>query len=206
MKIYQRAGTPSASRVAIYLKLKGIEIDEIDIDIRGGENLTDAFKAISVTGLIPALELDDGTTISESVAICRYFEALYPDQKPNLFGISPIEQAKVEMWQRIVELNGLRNAFDAFRNVAQIYKDRENCIEEWGHEAKLRLTQFLPKLEKQLSMHPYVAGENLSIADITAFVLVNFLPYVDVSLDDNSYPSLLAWHQKLSQNPAFQRR
>ncbi|MFD2176080.1 glutathione S-transferase family protein [Veronia pacifica] len=202
MKLYHRVGTPSSSRVKIFLRLKGISVDEIDVDIRGRENLTDTFLLKSITGLTPVLELDNGDNISETISICRYIEAISPDDD-SLFGTNPLEQAKIDMWQRIIELHGLHMAFDAFRNINQVCGDRENCIEEWGYEARDRLIHFLPKIELQLSHHPYIAGDTFSVADITAFVLVDFLPYVDVFIDE-AYPNMLTWHSTLTEIPAFQ--
>ncbi len=131
MKIYELGPAPSARRVSIFLAEKGIEVERQHIDIRGGENLSEDFKAKSLNGQIPVLELDDGTTICESVAICRYFDEAYPTEY-SLFGNNALEKAQVEMWQRLVELRGLLVAMQAFRNISGIYQDRENCIADWG--------------------------------------------------------------------------
>lgn len=202
MIIHQLAPTPSSKRVSIFLAEKEIEIERIDVDIRAGENLSEAFKAKSINGRIPVLELDDGSTICESIAICRYFEALYPWKKP-LFGSTPFEQAQIEMWQRVVELQGLFVAFQAFRNITGIYADRENCVESWGQESLQRVIEFLPTLENQLNKSTYIAGETFSVADITAFVFVEFIQNLDVHLT-GQLPRLQAWHQRISQRPSVQ--
>lgn len=202
MKLYELAPAPSARRVAIFLKEKGIEIERVPVDIRGGENLRNAFSAKSANGRIPVLELDDGTTICESVAICRYIDQAFPSEH-GLFGSSPLEQAQVEMWHRIVELEGLFVAFQAFRNITGIYSDRERCVETWGEEAKQRVLEFLPKLNKRLTETPYVAGDFFSVVDITAFVMVGFIANLGIEID-NSLPAIQSWYQKISNRPSVQ--
>ncbi|PSW21855.1 glutathione S-transferase [Photobacterium sanctipauli] len=201
MKIYELAPTPSAKRVSFFLAEKGIEVERESVNVREGENLTEAFQSLSVNGRIPVLALDDGTTICESIAICRYFEELYPEKAP-LFGATALEKAQVEMWQRIVELQGLFVAFQAFRNITAIYSDRETCIEAWGHESRQRVIDFLPTLEKQLAEQPYVAGEHFSVADITAFVLMGMLAALEVAIDE--YPNMQAWKTRIAERPAIQ--
>ncbi|HIF9293465.1 TPA: glutathione S-transferase [Photobacterium damselae] len=201
MKIFELNATPSAKRVNIFLAEKGIEIERVNVDIRAGENLSHNFKAKSINGQIPVLELDDGTTICESIAICRYFDALHPDAN-SLFGDTPTQKAQIEMWQRVVELQGLFVAFQAFRNITGIFSDRENCIKEWGQESRQRLIAFLPKLEQQLSTEPYIAGQLYSIADITTYVLLDFIENLDIYIDETT-PNLQAWRQRLSQRTAI---
>lgn len=202
MKIYELAPAPSARRVSIFLAEKGITVDRENVDIRGGENLSESFLAKAVNGRIPVLELDDGTTICESVAICRYFEELYPEKTP-LFGGTALEKANVEMWHRVVELEGLFVAFQSFRNITGIYKDRETCSEEWGQISLDRLKAFLPKLEKQLGSNTYIAGEFFSIVDITAYVMFGFAKNLEVVIDD-SLPNTQRWFELVSERPSVQ--
>lgn len=203
MKIYQLAPSPSARRVSIFLAEIGIDVERISIDIRGGENLSDSFQAKSQNGLIPVLELDDGTTISESIAICRYFDETHPSEH-SLFGTTPLEKAQVEMWQRIVELKGLFVAMQAFRNLTGVYKDRETCVESWGEVSRQRLIAFLPSLDRRLSESRFVAGERFTVADITAYVMCNFMKNLDVNLDA-SLPHLQAWFETVSQRPSVRQ-
>lgn len=197
MKLHEKAGTPSAERVNIFLRELGIELERVDVDIRAAENRTDAFIDKAPNGLIPVLELDNGTHICESVAICRYLDAITPNDKA-LFGRTPLEQAQVEMWVRILEFQGMVPAFQAFRNLSGFFSDRETCIKEWGEESRKRLLTFLPILDKQLSKQPWVAGEHFSIADITAWVLCGFLGRLDIELDEH-LPNLQRWHMKMSE-------
>ncbi|MGE6435981.1 glutathione S-transferase [Shewanella baltica] len=201
MKLYELAPTPSARRVSIFLAEKGIEVPRVNVDIRGGENLSAEFKAKSVNGRIPLLELDDGSYLCESIAICRYLEEIHPSVN-SLFGNTPLERAKVEMWQRIIELQGLMVGFQAFRNLSGVYKDRENCVESWGAESRQRVIDFLPSLDQQLSKSPFVAGDEFSIADISAYVFISFIKNLDIEVTD-SLPHLKAWFITMVQRPAI---
>lgn len=201
MRLYEFSPTPSAARVNIFLAELGIDIERVNVDIRGGENLGDEFRSKSINGKIPVLELDDGTTICESVAICRYLESIKPVQS-SLFGNTPLEQAQIEMWHRVIEFQGLIPAMQALRNLSGIFKDRENIIEAWGKESRQRLVDFLPTLERQLASSDYIAGDNFSIVDITLYCLVNFIKVVDIRLDD-SQPNLQRWFENVSQRPSI---
>ncbi|MFQ6370676.1 glutathione S-transferase family protein [Shewanella sp. YIC-542] len=202
MKLYEMATTPSCRRVNIFLKLLGVEPERVTVDVRSGENLSSHYRNISANLKVPLLEIDDDTHLCESVAICRYVDAITPNQL-YLFGRSPLEMAQVEMWQRMVELQGLMPAFQAFRNLSGVYRDRETCIELWGEESKKRVAAFLPVLEQQLAKHRYVAGSDLTIADISAFVFIKVcenalqLPVI------GHYPNISAWLQELQQHDGF---
>ncbi|KKC99400.1 glutathione S-transferase [Photobacterium halotolerans] len=200
MKIYELAQSPSARRVSIFLAEMGIDVERVSVDIRGGENLSDAFQAKSQNSLIPVLELNDGTTICESIAICRYFDESYPS-KHSLFGQTPLEKAQIEMWQRIIEFKGLFVAMQAFRNLTGVYKDRETCVESWGEVSRQRLIEFLPTLDKRLSESTFVAGERFTVADISAYVMCNFMKNLDIHLD-TGLPHLQAWFETVNQRPS----
>jgi glutathione S-transferase len=203
MKLYESAATPSSRRVSIFLKLIGAEVERVAVDLKGGDNLTDEFQRRNPSGTVPMLELDDGTCISETVAVCRYFDALIANDR-NLFGQPGLEAAQVEMWQRIVEQKGLINAFQAFRNITGFYSDRENCVVDWGNEAKYRATGFLSKLEERLAHSPFIAGEHLSIADITGFVFINMMKMALKVEVDEAFTHITVWHTKLAAMPEFQ--
>jgi glutathione S-transferase len=200
MKLLENSATPSALRVAIFLKELGVEVERQQVDTKGAENRTKTFLQKAPNGLIPVLELDDGTCICESLAICRYFDAITPNDKA-LFGDTPLEQARVEMWQRIVELQGLVPAFQAFRNLTGFFSDRENCVKSWGEESQKRVNAFLPVVDQQLSTHSWVAGEHFSIADITLWVLCRFLPRLELQVDD-SLPNLQKWLSQMAKRPS----
>lgn len=203
MKLYEAPPSPSSRRVSIFLKEIGVDVPREAIDIRGGDNLKEEFQAISVSGKVPTLLLDNGDSLSESVAICRYFDALH-DHKGHLFGETPYEQASIEMWHRVLELDGLYLAFQAFRNLSGAYSDRERCVKAWGDESKLRVEEFLPKLEKRLEVSAYIAGDKFSIVDITGFLFVGVcIKALEIEVY-GKYPAIKAWHETLAQREAFQ--
>ncbi|TKB50559.1 glutathione S-transferase [Ferrimonas sediminicola] len=200
MKIHQMAPTPNCLRVSLFLAEAGLEVPRQEVNIREGENLSPEFRRLSANGLVPVLELDDGTTLCESLAICRYFDAIGPT---GLFGHTPLEQGLVEMWTRLVEHQGLIPAFQAFRNLTGVYADRETCVEAWGQESKSRLYAFLPKLESRLAQATYLAGDRFSVADITAWTLLAFMARAGFDLDQD-YPNIARWRARVASRPAFQ--
>ncbi|OEF30142.1 glutathione S-transferase family protein [Vibrio rumoiensis] len=203
MKIYEFATNPSSRRVGIFLKELGIEVDRVQLNVRDGENLTEEYLEKSINGKVPMLELDDGTAISESVAICRYFANAEGDL--SLFGETAVEAGKVEMWHRIVEFDGLYAGFQAFRNLSGVFSDRERCVKAWGEESKLRVEEFLPKLDKQLSRNEFIAGDKFSIVDITGFMLIDVvcLKALEIQAVD-LYPNIKSWYERMSARPTFQ--
>ena len=203
MKLYETAMTPSCKRVNIFLKEIGGDVERVALNVRDGDNLADSFKQKSVNGKVPVLEFDDGTTICESVAICRYFDEEFSNDL-NLFGGNQRERAQVEMWHRVVEFQGLYAAFQAFRNISAIYKDRENCVKEWGEESKSRVLTFLPVLDKRLGESEFIASDHYTIVDITGYIFVGFAInalQIDVL---STAPNIARWFEKISVREALQ--
>ena len=136
------------------MKEKGIDIPKTEIDLRGGENLSDEYRAKNPFGRVPVLQLDDGSYLSESQAICLYLEGLHPE--PNLFGSSAEEKAKIEMWSRRVELNLLMPVAQAFRNLTGFFKDRETCVPEWGQVFTKPPAQTMNRNQRALERHHFL--------------------------------------------------
>mgnify|MGYP001181905644 FL=1 len=179
---------------------KGIECERIAVDIRAAENLSAEYMAKNPGGRVPLLELEDGTFIGESVAICRYLESLRPESP--LFGESGIEAAKVEMWQRRAELNFLLEVAGAFRNITGFFKDRETCVAEWGQVCAERAPKMLSMFDEQLSQTAYLAGDTFSIADITLAVALDFARMVKVvALPE--LPNIERWYGQVSARSSF---
>ena len=178
MKLHE-SPSPNARRVTVFMAEKGIECEKVSVDIRGGENIQSEYLRKNPAGRVPVLELDDGSFISESMAICRYLEAIQPE--PNLFGVSAIEIANVEMWQRRVELNLFSEIAGAFRNITGFFKDRETCVEEWGRVCAEKAPKALAMFDDQLSNNEYLAGERFSVADITLAITLDFAEMVKVA-------------------------
>lgn len=208
MKLYDMASAPNPRRVRIFLAEKGIEIDRVQIDISQGENLAPEFLAINPRGLLPTLQLDDGTVIDESIAICRYFEVLHPT--PNLFGTSAVEQAAVAQWQRRVEFDGMMNIAAAYRNSTPLFARHSTAgalapattaipaLVERGREL---VTLWLATLEAHMAGREWIAADRFTIADISAFVALEFAKWVKVRPTDDQ-PNLGAYLARLKARPA----
>ncbi|EGQ7938877.1 glutathione S-transferase [Vibrio vulnificus] len=203
MKLYETEMTPSCRRVTLFLAEIGASVERVQLNVREGDNLKPEFLQKSVNGKVPMLELDDGTTLCESVAICRYFDEIHLNEMA-LFGRDALEKAQVEMWHRVVEFQGLYAAFQAFRNITAIYQDRETCVEAWGVESKKRVEAFLPVLEKRLSESTYVATEHFTIVDITAFIFVTFaVKGLELAVFEQ-FSHIQKWYEQVSNRAAFQ--
>ena len=199
MKLYE-SPSPNARRVHIFMAEKGIECERIAVDIRAAENLSAEYLAKNPGGRVPMLELEDGTFIGESVAICRYLESLQPESP--LFGESGIEAAKVEMWQRRAELNFLLEVAGAFRNITGFFKDRETCVAEWGQVCAERAPKMLSMFDEQLSQTAYLAGDTFSVADMTLAVALDFARMVKVvALPE--LPNIERWYGQISARSSF---
>jgi glutathione S-transferase len=201
MKLHE-APSPNARRVQVFLKEKGIEAPpSVAVDIRGGENLTEEYRALNPFGRVPVLELDDGTCLSESVAICRYFEGLHPE--PCLFGTGPLEQATIEMWNRRAEINYMLPAAAAFRNLTGFFKDREKVSKEWGAISLETAADALTRFDQVLADRAYLAGEAFSIADITFGVALSFAQSIKLELPFD-LPNIARYLEQIAARPGFQ--
>lgn len=203
MKLYETAMTPSCRRVSVFLNELGVDVERVALNVRDGDNLSTEFLAKAVNGKVPMLELDNGETLCESVAICRYFDELYPNEL-GLFGSTALEKAQVEMWHRVVEFQGLYAGFQAFRNMTGIYNDRERCVAEWGKESKLRVEEFLPTLDKRLAESSYVASDRFTVVDITTYIFIGFcIKALEIDVV-SQYSAIATWFHRVSEREAFQ--
>ena len=206
MKFYDCKTAPSPRRVRIFLAEKGIDVETVQVDLASGEQLGEAFRRINPECTVPALELDDGSCISEVLAICQYFEELYPE--PPLMGRSIEERARVTMWNSKIEQHGLLPMADAFRNAAKGLKGRAvtgpeayEQIPALAERGRQRVVQFFQRLDQALADHPYVAGDAFSIADISALVLVDFARWVKLDIPDDA-THLARWYAEVSARPS----
>ena len=207
MKLYDMEKAPNPRRVRMFLAEKGITVERIEINIQTGENLQPAYLAVNPRGVVPTLVLDDGTVLDESLAICRYVEALHPE--PNLFGKTPLEIAQIESWQRRMEFDGMFNIAAAFRNSLPIYADRAAPgagpatpqIAALAERGKIMSKHWLDGLETRLSQSAYVAGSRFTVADITAFICVDFAKWIGLRAGD-AHPAIKAWYVAIKQRPS----
>jgi glutathione S-transferase len=180
VKLYDMRVAPNPRRVRIFLAEKGIEIPRVEINIRAGENLEPGFLAVNPRGVLPTLQLEDGTVIDESTAICRYFEELRPD--PPLLGRGALDKAMVECWTRRVEADAGQPVVDAFRNSYPPYAERAVPGRQ-GYPCDSRAGGarqdsgwpiFYPAIDRRLGEAEFVAGTGFSFADITLLCIVDF--------------------------------
>ncbi len=199
MKLYEYTGAPNPRRVRIFLAEKGIKVPFEQVDIAAGKNRAPEFLKINPMGGLPVLELDDGTIIPESVAICRYFEEHHPE--PRLMGTDARDKAWVEMWNRRMEFELLANGAAAFRNTSAFFKGRIPQVPEYGELCKQAAIKRLEWLDGELANRPYVAGERFTIADITAMVGIDFGRLCDIRILPNQ-KNLARWHESVSSRPS----
>jgi len=163
------------------------------------QHFADDMKALNPFARVPFLQLDDGEVISETVAICRYFEALHPE--PNLFGSGALESARVEMWQRRIELELFYTIAQAFRHSNPYMAELEvPQVAAWGKANLDRLDDILAIIDKVLADREFIAGDNYSIADITALVAIDFMRIIKRRLSDEQ-PNFMRWYATVSARP-----
>jgi len=200
MKLYDAKGAPNPRRTRIFLAEKGIEIPTEQVDINAKQHKSPEFSAINPLQRIPALVLDDGTVITESLAICRYFEALRPE--PPLFGRGPLDIGLTEMWSRRVENNLFAPVAQVFRHLHPAMKELEvPQVPEWAEANRPRVFNFLEILDRQLAEHKFIAGERYSVADITAQVTVDFMRVPKLVVPEQ-LTHVKRWHAAVSGRPS----
>ena len=200
MKLYDAAFPPSPRRVRIFLAEKGLDIPRIAVDLAASEHRGEAFSKINPLQRVPALELDDGTIITESAAICRYIEALHPE--PSLFGRTPKEIALIDMWMRRVEFGLYATIAAVFRHSHPAMKAAEvpQCT-EWAELNRPRIQDELAFLNEALADRTWLAGETYSAADIALLCSVDFMRPIRISVPDN-LTHLKRWHAAASSRPS----
>ena len=208
MQLYDSKMAPNPRRVRIFMAEKGVTCENVQVDIVKGENLTDEFLAVNPRGLLPTLVLDDGTVIDETVAICRYLEETH--KEPPLMGTDPISKAQIESRQRHMEFDGLLGASEAFRNSFPGFATRGlagntgnvEAIPALAERGKTSVANFYESLDRDLGASAYVAGDQFSIADITALCVVDFATGAARVPIPDSCENLIRWHENVSARPS----
>jgi glutathione S-transferase len=200
MKLYDGGRAPNPRRVRIFLAEKGIKIPTEQVDLGALQQRSEAYSAINPMQRVPALVLDDGTVIAESIAICRYFEALCPE--PALFGRGALDSALIEMWNRRVELHLYMPVSMVFQHLHPAMKQMvDPQVPAWGEANKPKVFAFLQFLDGELANRPYVAGAAFTVADITALVAVDFMRAAKLAVPE-TLANLERWHQSVSARPS----
>jgi glutathione S-transferase len=200
MKIYDFAFAPNPRRLRIFVAEKGLKIPMEQVDLATGKNRTPEMLAKNPSGGLPFVELDDGTHLAESVAICRYLEGLHPE--PNLLGKDSREQAFIEMWNRRVELNLFAAAARAFQHTNELFKVRIKQFPEYGATQRETVASQFKWLDAQIGNKPFIAGDRFTIADITGEVAVDFAVQAAGVPMDPALRNLARWHQSVSSRPS----
>jgi glutathione S-transferase len=206
MILYDYPRAPNPMRVNLFLNEKKIILDKKIVDLSKHENLKPKFLKLNPWGTLPFL-IVKGQVISESIAICKYFEQLFPS--PNLFGKSPLEQAKIEMYRRKIEFDGMLATGESFRNSAKAFKTRAFAgpikipqIPALVERGKNRTNLFFDFLDKTLKKRKYVSGNKFSIADIDAYVTLTFAKWIKIDGTDKR-KNIKKWKDSLEKRKSF---
>lgn len=198
MKLYDLKSGLNPRRVRIFLAEKGLSIPTVEIDMMGGENKAETFLAKNPMGTMPVLEFDDGSYLAESMAICRYFEELHPD--PPLFGRDTLDRARVEMWNRRMELEVQRPIQDVFIHTSPIWKTRRQQVPEYGRVMQAQVLERMAWLNRELGLRRYIAGDTYTVADITAQCALLMGKHTGTSIPEDM-TDLLRWYGEVTSRP-----
>lgn len=203
MILYDGGRAPNPRRVQIFMKEKGIEIQRHQLDLNAHEHRQPGMVAKNPAKTVPFLELDDGTVIAETMAICRYLESQYPE--PNLFGETALEQAIIEMWNRRVEFGFFLRVAHSFRHLhpgAAVLEGEQ--VPEWGRKNQKLAIAALGMLDSQLSENRFVAGDRFSVADITAIVATQFFKPARLEIPETGAEHFRRWFEEVTARPSVQ--
>jgi len=200
MKLYDGGRAPNPRRVRIFLAEKGITVPIEPVDLGALQQKSAAFTAVNPVQRVPVLVLDDGSIIAESIAICRYFEALNPD--PPLFGVGARDIAEIEMWNRRLELHLFFPISHVFRNTHPAMKEMEvPQVPAWAEANKPRIADFLGILDRDLANRPFVAGDRYTVADITGLVAIDFMKPAKLTVPE-ACANVRRWHAQVAGRPS----
>jgi glutathione S-transferase len=200
MKLYDSRLAPNPRRTRIFLAEKGVSIPTEQVDMVAMQHKTPEYTAINPLQRMPALVLDDGTIITESIAICRYIEMLHPD--PPLFGTGPKGVATVEMWNRRTEINFLANVAAVFRHTHPAMKELEvPQVPAWADANRPRVAWFLELMDRELASREFIAGDRYTVADITMQVAVDFMKPSRLTVPEGA-SNVKRWHAAVSSRPS----
>jgi len=208
MKFYDYTAAPSPRRARILMAEKGIAVQMEQVDLGAKAQFEEPYRSINPRCTVPALELDDGTVLSDNGSIARYFEEVYPD--PPLLGRTPIEKALVAEWTARVEGEGLTGVAEALRNQSEFFKDssvtgpnRYAQVPALVERGRARATACLKDLDARLGEAAYLAGEAFSAADIAAYVFVDFTRWIKLPLPDG-LDNLARWREAVGARPSIE--
>jgi glutathione S-transferase len=200
VKLYNHSHAPNPRRVRIFAAEKGIALPLEEVDILAGKTRTPEFLDMNSSGGLPVLELDDGSHLSESVAICRYLEALHPE--PNLFGRDPREQAEIERWNRRMELELFGPIGRTIQNTNPLFKAFVTQFPDYGETQRAAVHKRLERMDRELEGRPFVTGDRFTLADITALVAIDIGGVMANIAVPPELAQLTRWHKAVSSRPS----
>jgi glutathione S-transferase len=200
MKLYNSIG-PNPKTVRMFMAEKGIELPKVEIDLMGGENRREPYLSKNPAGQCPALELDDGTVITEITVICEYLDEVGPG--PSLIGATPQERAVTRMWVRRIDFNILAPMADGFRFAEglKLFENRIHCIPQAADDLKAIAREKLQWLDRLIAGRTYVCGDKLTLADIPLFAFLEFFGKVGQPLDPECR-NIHAWYERMQARPS----
>jgi glutathione S-transferase len=201
MKLYSFFGAPNPKRVRVYLVEKGLEVPIEEVNIVTGENRTPEFLEKNPLGGLPVLELDDGSHLTESLAIIEYFEELRPN--PSMIGATPLERARVRELERIAEVGVLLRVGTIFQNTHPFMATRIKQSADAAESARTLLANSLKVLDARIGDRPFVAGQRPTIADCTLCAALQFAEFAQVTIDP-TYANVTRWYEAFKQRPSAQ--
>ena len=199
MKLYVFPMAPNPRRLLVYLGEKGIQVPLEQVDIMSQQNRTPEFLKKNPLGGLPVLQLDDGSHLTESLAIMEYLEELHP--KPPMLGASPLERARVRELERIAEIGILSSVGTIFQNTSPFFAGRVKQSAEAAENARGRLATNLKVLDDRIGKGPFVAGERPSIADCTLLAALDFANFAGAPLDP-SHKNVVRWYAGFKERPS----
>jgi len=201
MKIYEFVGAPNPRKLRVYLAEKGVSVPSEQVNIISGENRTTEFLKKNPLGGLPVLELDDGSYLTESLAIMEYFEELHPN--PPLIGTTPVERARVRALERMIELGILTRVGTIFQNTHPFMAARVKQSPEAADAARTQMNATLKVIDDKIGKRPFVAGERPSIADCTLLAALEFGEFAGVPLDP-AFSNVARWYTEFKKRPSAQ--
>ncbi|MCY0147392.1 glutathione S-transferase [Hoeflea sp. G2-23] len=200
MKLYDGGRAPNPRRVSVFLAEKGIEVERVPVDMGQMGHKSAEVTSLNPLQRLPVLVLDDGTVLTESVAICRYFEELHP--QPPLMGLDARDKAIVEMWSRRMELHYLASVAAAFRHTHPAMKEWEMPqLPEWGEVNRPKALAFLELLDTELADRKFIAGNRYTIADITGMIAFDFMKPARIDRPEH-LKNVMRWYSEVSSRPS----
>ena len=209
MKLYDFPPAANAQRVRVFMAEKGITLESVELNVPEDKQFAEPLNTINPFHCVPFLELDDGTIIAESLAICRYLEELHPE--PSLFGQTAAQRGVIEMWTRRFELDAFLPMLHAVRNHVPMFEGRVvpgtrtelAQLPELVQRGTEIIDIFLNRVEPHFAQNRFAAGERFSIADITGFFAIRMTKAVNMDIA-GSHPNVTRWFEEIAARPAFQ--